>query len=164
MMFKRRANITVENHTSVKWEAINAEFSSGTSETYLPDVIDPQGGSLQFMGVQRSFSAFTGTAGIFTYSILNQEGRHCKTLAVIWDVPFDYIIWKSNYWNVQVIDRSKVLATRSLFWQLRNRGGDRVKGGDQWREISTNNFFCKGCMTSNSNSKLIIKVYDSPPQ
>ena len=160
MMFRRRANVRVENYTSAKWEAINATFSSGTSETYLTDEVASKG-SLQFLGVQRSFSTFTGTAGVFTYSILNKEGQHWKTLAVMWDVPFDYNIWGSNYWNIKVLNKKRVPATRTLFWQMRNSvAGEPVKGEDQWKEVITDDFIFKGCMTSNSNSKVIIKVYD----
>ena len=37
--------------------------------------------------------------------------------------------------------------------------GEPVKGEDQWKEV-TNDFIVKGCITSNGNSKVIIKVYD----
>ena len=162
-MFKRRANIRVENYTSTKWEALNAVFSSGTSETCLPDEVVSLKGSLQFLGVQRSFSIFTGTAGVFTYSILNGEGQHWKTLAVMWDVPFDYNIWGSNYWNIKVMDKKQARATNTLFWEMRNSDSQPVNGDelDGWKEKTTDDFFTRGYMTSNSNSKLTIKVYNS---
>ena len=160
-MLKRRVNIRVENHTNVKWTAINAAFSSGTSDTFLPDEIAPSG-AVQFLGVQRSFSIFTGTAGVFTYSILSEDGSPWKTLAVMWTVPFDYNIWRSNFWNVKVYDTKEMLATRVVFKQMWRREGEPVKGEDNWKEFKLNDeFTAKGCMTSNSNSKLIIKVYEN---
>ena len=36
--------------------------------------------------------------------------------------------------------------------------GEPVKGEEQWKEVVTNDFIVKGCMTSNGNSKVIIKV------
>ena len=165
-MFKRRANIEVHNKTRFKWEALNAAFSSGTSVSVLPaDVLEDQ--TIAYTGVQRSFSIFTGTAGVFTYSIhADNDSRHWKTLVVMWDVPFDYNIWGSNYWNAQITDGTSVSANLDLFWRLRNRhGGDPIKGQDQWRQLSTSlstdNFTIKGCMSSNSDSKLTIIVSDS---
>ena len=114
---------------------------------------------MQFLGVQRSFSLFTGTAGVFTYSIHNEEGQHSKTLAVMWDVPFDYNIWKGNFWNLKVYDEQQKRATHALFKKLWISEGRPVKGEDNYEEFVTNSFRVKGCMTSNSNSKLIIKLY-----
>ena len=159
-MFKRRANIRVENHTVTKWTALNAVFSSGTSETYLPDDIAPTQ-AVQFLGVQRSFSLFTGTVGVFTYSIHNGEDEHWKTLAVMWDVPFDYNIWRGNYWNVKVYGTQEKRATLALYNELWKSEGRPVKGEDNYEEFVTDSFRVKGCMTSNSNSRLIIKLYDN---
>jgi len=170
-MFKRRAEITVENHTNVRWTAINAIFRSGTSETCLPDEVTPNG-ALKFVAVQRPFSIFTGTCGAFTYSIPNGSGEPWKTLAVMWVVPFDYNLWRSNYWNVMVLDGKQVPASRELFKKMWKRIGEPLKGQDDWKEtrkeistedwsVTRSEFISKGCMTSNSNSKLIIKVYNN---
>ena len=156
-MFKRRATIEVHNKTKFKWEALNAAFYSGTSESVLPGDV-AKDDIVKYTGVQRSFSIFTGTAGVFTYSILNDDGKHWKTLAVMWDVPFDYNIWKSNYWNVQVTDNTCVPASCDLFRRLRNPTGDPVKAEDRWKQLLIDNFTIKGCMSSNSNSKLTIIV------
>ena len=157
-MLRRRANIEVHNNTRYRWEALNAAFSSGTSESVLPiDVA--KNAVVRYAGVQRSFSIFTGTAGVFTYSILD-DGNHWKTLAVMWDVPFDYNIWKSNYWNAEVKQNTNVRATRDLFWQMRNRSGNPTRGEDQWRELASHNFIIKGFMSSNSKSELTIIVSD----
>ena len=160
-MLRRQANIIVENHTNTKWEALKAAFSSGTSETCLPDEV-LSNGSLQFLAVQRSFSIFTGTAGVFTYSMLDEQSEHGKTLAVMWDVPFDYNIWRSNRWNIKVMNEKQKLATRELFWIMRSGREQPVKGDelDGWKTKRTNGFIVKGCMTSNSNSKLVIKVFN----
>ena len=143
-MLKRRATIEVHNKTRYVWQALNATFSSGTSQSVLPaNVVENE--IVEYTGVQRSFSLFTGTAGVFTYSILNNNGQHWKTLVVMWDVPFDYNIWKSNYWNARVTDRAmNDPANLDLFWRLRNRRtADPVKGADQWHQLASDNFTIK---------------------
>ena len=102
---------------------------------------------------------------MFTYSILNGEGEgegdseNCKTLAVMWDVPFDYNIWKSNFWNVKIYE-IKQQATVALFREMRYREGQPFRGADDYHNFEMDSFRGKGCMTSNSNSRLIIKLYD----
>ena len=76
----------------------------------------------------------------------------------MWDVPFDYHIWKSNYWNVEVNGNIQVNADRNRYRALRKSPGDPTRGEDQWRQFTTGNFHVKGCMSSNSNSKLTIIV------
>ena len=155
-MFKRRATIEVHNKTKFKWEALNAAFSSGASESVLPgDVMKDE--IIKYTGVQRSFSIFTGTAGVFTYSILDDDGKHWKTLAVMWDVPFDH---EGNYWNIREIGTINEPASHDLFWRLRNHEANPVKGEDGWKQLSTANFTIKGYMSSHSDSKLIIIVSD----
>ena len=82
----------------------------------------------------------------------------------MWDVPFDYNIWKSNHWQVEVKNNNNVLAICELFWKLRKHPADPIKGEDQWEESSTEGFTIKGCMTSNSDSKLTIIVSDCKRQ
>lgn len=155
----RRVEIEVKNETKFRWKGLKAAFSSGTSESHIPhDVGKNQ--SIKFTGVQRSFSLFTGTAGVFTYNILDDENKDWKTLVVMWDVPFDYNIWKSNRWQVEVKKDKNVQATRQLFRKQRKHPADPKKGEDQWEEFSTDEFNIEGCMTSNSDSKLTIVVKD----
>ena len=53
---------------------MHASFNSGTAETVLPpDVATDE--TVIFTGVQRSFSIFTGTAGVFTRIALSRMVR-----------------------------------------------------------------------------------------
>ena len=92
-----------------------------------------------------------GAAGVFTYYIPVLD----KTLAVMYSVPFDYILFR-NWWNVKLYSGRRE-ANKKTFSDM--DGSDRVKGDNTWHTIKLGSgVSVKGAMGSTGQSKLEIKV------
>ena len=106
----RKIAIRIKNKTGKEFIATEntVYFKSGTSDIPIPERLDDEA---FVWGARKTAGPFlTGSVGMFTYHV---DDKTKDTLAVMWNVPFDFNLY-SSWWKVKMYKGPKH-ASKDLF-------------------------------------------------
>ena len=139
-----------ESDAKITFHTPTTYFGSGTSDVSLPRQFT-SGQSIAWGSRKTAGPCATGTVGVFTYN--SSDGN---TLAVMWSLPFDFVIYKS-WWNVKMF-RGTRTANEDIYSEMYRTA--QYKGNNDWHGPTDigQGYTMTGTMAPSSVTSLEIEV------
>ena len=149
----RKCAMAVVNQTNSTWTSKGIYFNSGNSNAVLPETVK-NNEALLYAAKKKTGPYATGTSGVLTYQMPGN-----KTLAIHWNVPFNFVVYK-NVWNVHVYPEDKK-AYHDLWKELHGTRGDKaVRGDGSWHDLKVSEgYVARGSMASTGSAALEIRIF-----
>ena len=149
----RKCAMAVVNQTKSTWTSKGVYFNSGNSDAVLPETVK-NNEALLYAAKKKTGPYATGTSGVLTYQMPDN-----KTLAVHWNVPFNFVVYK-NVWNVRVYPGDKQ-ANHDLWKELHGTRGDMAVGGNgNWHQLKVGEgYVARGSMANTGSAALQIRIF-----
>ena len=149
----RKCAMAVVNQTKSTWTSKGVYFNSGNSDAVLPETVKNKE-ALLYAAKKKTGPYATGTSGVLTYQMPDD-----KTLAVHWNVPFNFVVYK-NVWNVRVYPGDKK-ANHDLWKELHGTRGDMaIRGDGSWHDLKVGEgYVARGSMASTGSAALEIRIF-----